>query len=91
MLTRKNAGFICERLGLRLDRWIELTHYDLSLRQTTVQILQNFVFWQFRRRTWISRFVLRFLPGMRGLKLGRLAPNYNYSRDHIVAVFRKVH
>jgi SAM-dependent methyltransferase len=89
MLTRKNAGFICERLGLRLERWVELKHYDLSLRETTVQILQDFVFWQFRRRTWISRFVLRFLPGMRELKSGRLAPNYNCSRDHIVAVFRK--
>jgi SAM-dependent methyltransferase len=89
MLTRKHAGFICDRLGLHLEQWIELKHYDLSLREKTVQVLQNFVFWQFRRRTLLARFVFRFLPGMRELKLGKLAPNYTCSRDHVVAVFCK--
>ena len=89
MLTRKHADFICDRLGLRLEKWIESTHYDLSLRERIVQVLQDFIFWQFRRRTLLARGVLRFLPGMHGLKAGKVAPTYTCSRDHVVAVFRK--
>jgi len=89
MLTRKHADFICDQLGLRVDQWIELTHYDLSLREKTVQVLQNFIFWQFRRRTLLARCVLRFVPGMHGLKAGKVAPTYTCSRDHVVAVLRK--
>src|SRR5262249_23714357 len=33
MLTRKHAELICKQLGLRLGRWIELSHYELSLRE----------------------------------------------------------
>jgi SAM-dependent methyltransferase len=89
MLTRKHAAFICDRLGLDVEQWIELTHYDLSLREKTVQVLQNFIFWQFRRRTLLARCVLRFLPGMHGLKAGKVAPTCTCSRDHVVAVLRK--
>jgi SAM-dependent methyltransferase len=89
MLTRKHAEFICHHLGLRLEQWIELTHYDLSLREKIVQVLQDFIFWQFRRRTLLARCVLRFLPGMHGLKAGKVAPTYTCSRDHVVALFRK--
>jgi SAM-dependent methyltransferase len=89
MLTRKHAGFICDQLGLRVERWRELTHYDLSLRENTIQLLQNFIFWQFRRRTLLARCALRFLPGMHRLKAGKIAPTYTRSRDHVVAVFRK--
>ena len=89
MLTRKHADFICDRLGLRLEQWIALRHYDLSLREKIVQVLQDLVFWQFRRRTLMARRVLRFLPGMHGLKAAKVAPTYTCSRDHVVALFRK--
>ena len=89
MLTRRHAEFICATLGLRLERWTELSHYDLSAREKLVQTLQDFVFWQFRRRTFFARTVLQFLPGMNRLKAGEVAPTYNCSRDHVVAVFRK--
>jgi SAM-dependent methyltransferase len=88
MLTRKHADFIRDRLGLRLEKWIELTHYDLSPREKIVQVLQDFIFWQFRSRTLLARCALRFLPGMHGLKAGKVAPTYSCSRDHVVAVFR---
>jgi 2-polyprenyl-3-methyl-5-hydroxy-6-metoxy-1,4-benzoquinol methylase len=89
MLTSKHAQFMRTRLDLRLERWIEMSHYDFSPRERTVQTLQNFMFWQFRSRTVLAQFVLRFLPGMRRLKSGRLAPTYSCSRDHVIAVFRK--
>ena len=89
MLTRKHADFVCDRVGLRFEKWIELTHYDLSPREKIVQVLQDFIFWQFRRRTLLARRFLRFLPGMHGLKAGKVAPTYTLSRDHVVAVFRK--
>jgi SAM-dependent methyltransferase len=89
MLTRRHADFVCNQLGLRLDRWIELSHYDLSWRERIVQRVQNFLFWQFRDRTRLARTALRFLPGMRGLKTGILAPTCTCTRDHLVAIFRR--
>lgn len=86
MLTHKNAGFICRSLGLQLQSWKELTHYDLSLREKLIQVLQNFVFWQFRHRTLLARAFLRFVPGMKSLKTGLVAPSYTCSNDHVVAV-----
>lgn len=90
MLTRKHAEFLCSDLGLELQQWIAMSHYDLSLREKLVQILQNFVYWQFRRRTVFARLVLQFLPGMHHLKIANAAPAYTCSRDHVVAAFTKV-
>jgi SAM-dependent methyltransferase len=89
MLTRKCAEFLSSNLGLRLERWIELSHYDLSFREKLVQVLQNFAYWQFRRRTLLAQVVLQLMPGMDVLKSGVIAPTYSCSRDHVVAVFRK--
>lgn len=87
MLTRKHAQYLCQNLQLELKDWIGLCHYDLSWREKLVQVLQNFAYWQFRRRTWLARHLLRHLPGMRALKTGTIAPTYNCSRDHVLAVF----
>jgi SAM-dependent methyltransferase len=87
MLTAKHAQFIASRLGLRIAHWIKLGHYDLSARVRFVQALQNFLFWQFRKQTFLARGALRFLPGMRGLKAGTIAPTYTCSKDHVVVVF----
>ena len=89
MLTHKCTEFLSSNLGLRLEQWIELSHYDLSFREELVQVLQNFAYWQFRHRTLLARVVLQFMPGMNVLKSGLIAPTYSCSRDHVVAVFRK--
>jgi SAM-dependent methyltransferase len=89
IVTRKHATFLCSNLGLRLEQWIELSHYDLSFPEKLVQVLQNFVFWQFRRRTLLARSLLNFIPGMDRLKAGTIAPTYSCSRDHVVAVFQR--
>jgi 2-polyprenyl-3-methyl-5-hydroxy-6-metoxy-1,4-benzoquinol methylase len=86
MLTRKHADFLCRSLGLQLQDWTELTHYDLSFRQKLIQVVQNFVFWQFRHRTWLARTLLQSVPGMNRLKTGSVAPSYTCSKDHVVAV-----
>ena len=86
MLTRKHADFIGRSLNLHLRNWKELTHYDLSFREKLIQVLQNFVFWQFRRRTLLARGFLRFAPGMDRLKTGAVAPSYTCSKDHVVVV-----
>jgi SAM-dependent methyltransferase len=87
MFTRKHAEFICSALSLRIEQWTESSHYDLSWRAKLVQRLQDFVYWQFRRRTLLARTALKFLPGMDRLKTGDVAPAYTYSRDHVIAVF----
>jgi SAM-dependent methyltransferase len=88
MLTRAHAQYVVSALGIRLDEWIELCHYDLSLREKFVQVLQNFLFWQFRDQSLLARAVLQFLPFGR-LKTGQVAPAYTCSRDHVVAIFTK--
>jgi SAM-dependent methyltransferase len=89
MLTRKHAGFLGRSLGLQLQDWKELTHYDLSFREKLVQVLQNFFFWEFRCRTLLARTVLQVVPGMNRLKTGSVAPTYTCSKDHVVAVLAK--
>lgn len=89
MVTRKHADYLCSTLGLRLEPWHEVTHYDLSFREKLVQVAQDFAYWQFRNQTWLARHVLRFVPGMTGLKSGASAPSFTCSRDHVVAVFTK--
>jgi len=89
MLTSAHSKFLCSCLQLKLRDWTPLSHYDLSVRVQAVQIGQNFMYWQFRRRTSLARLVLQFLPGMKRLKTGDAAPTYSCSRDHVVAVFEK--
>jgi SAM-dependent methyltransferase len=89
MLTRAHTQFLVSTLGIRLEEWVELCHYDLSWREKLIQILQNFAYWEFRNRTFLARTVLRLLPCFRRLKTGRVAPSYTCSRDHVVAVFTK--
>ena len=89
MLTRKHTKFICSTLGLRLEQWTELCHYDLALPEKVIQVLQNFVYWQFRGRTLLATNVLQYVPGMNRLKTANAAPAYTCSRDHVVIVFRK--
>ncbi len=90
MLTRRHSQFLCSSLRLKLSAWTTLSHYDLSGREQAVQIVQNFMYWQFRKQTLLARLVLRFLPGMKRLKAGDAAPLYSRSRDHVVAVFEKI-
>ena len=89
MLTRRHAQFLARQLNLDLSEWAELCHYDLSRREKVVQRLQNFVYWQFRRRTLLARSFLNFLPLFTRLREGDTAPTYSCSRDHVLAVFRK--
>jgi SAM-dependent methyltransferase len=88
MLTRKHAEFICSRLNLRLDQWIELCHYDSTLSERARQRLQTFVYWQFRNNTLLARSVLRFIPRIRRARNWKIMPHYSLSRDHAVAIFQ---
>ena len=89
MLTRKHAEFIAAELRLGLTSWTTLCHYDLTLRERLVQVLQNFLYSQFRNRTVISRAILQFLPFFERLRQANAAPTYSCSQDHAMAVFEK--
>lgn len=88
MLTRKHAEFICSRLNLRLDQWIEVCHYDSTRSERARQRLQAFVYWQFRNNSLLARRVLQFIPRIRRAKNWQLMPPYTVSSDHVVAVLR---
>jgi hypothetical protein len=59
-----------------------------SARENVVLWLHDFVYWQFRRRTFLARRLLPLLPKIRRARTWSSAPTYTCSRDHVVAVFR---
>lgn len=88
MLTHASAEFFAAKLNLELLEWTSLCHYDLTWRERLVQETQNFLYWQFRRRTLLARSILRFLPFFSRLRRAEVAPTYNCSPDHVLAVFK---
>ena len=90
MITRDFAKFVEARLQLRLEEWVELSHYRFPLGKQIFQTVQHFAFWQFRRRTFLSKTLLPLLPWMRRARTWQMAPAYECSRDHVVAVFSKL-
>ena len=88
MLTERHARHLAAALRLSLERLTRGCHYDLSAREKIVLWLHDFVYWQFRRRTFLARTLLPLLPKIRNARKWTSAPPYTCTRDHVVAVFR---
>jgi len=89
MLTERHARHLSTALGLSLEGLTNVCHYDLALREEVALRLHDFIFWQFRRRTFLARTLLPLLPKIRRARRWTSAPAYTCTRDHVVAVFRK--
>lgn len=89
MLTRRHAEFIARELGLTLEVWHELSHYDTPLRERLFQSARHFAFWQFRHRTLLSKMLLPLVPMLNRAPSWPVAPAYTASADHVHAVFQK--
>lgn len=89
MITRKHAEYMAGVIGAKIGYWEEVCHYEHSLFVRLKQECQHFVYWQFRRRTLLSRFVLSFIPVIRRAISWRCAPAYSCTQDHVVFSFEK--
>ena len=89
MLNRRHAEFLARELHLRLTGWRELTHYDTSFRDLHFQYARHFAYWHFQLQTWLSKFVLPWVPYLRRARHWRMAPAFTASADHVLAVFQK--
>jgi SAM-dependent methyltransferase len=90
MLTFCHAEFIARTLSLRLVGWNLMTHNDEAIYVQLWQYLRHWAYWQFRQQTVLSRTVLPMMPFIRRARKWTLAPQFSVSRDHVLAVFRKV-
>lgn len=88
MLTERHVRYFSTALGLSLESLTKMCHYDLSAREKMVLWLHDFIYWQFRRRTFLARTLLPLLPKIRRARTWTSAPAYTCTRDHVVAVFR---
>lgn len=89
MLTERHARHLSTALGLSLESLAQICHYDLSVREKAVLWFQDFIYWQFRRRTFLARTLLPLLPKIGRARTWTSAPVYTCTRDHVVAVFRR--
>jgi SAM-dependent methyltransferase len=90
MLTRRHATWLERNVGLELQGWKCVSHYDLKWPSTLMQWSRHNVFWQFRLGNKLSRFLLRLIPKVRNAERRTLAPVWVYSADHVVCYFRKL-
>lgn len=90
MMSERHAGWLADRLGLRIETLLRCSHYAMPLVQRARQRLQSFAYHQFRRDPggWLSA-ALRFAPGVRRAEHWKTAPALTCTADHLVAVFRK--
>jgi 2-polyprenyl-3-methyl-5-hydroxy-6-metoxy-1,4-benzoquinol methylase len=88
MLTERHALHLAAALRLSVVSLTQVCHYDLSAREKAVLWLHDFVYWQFRLRTFLARTLLPLLPKIRRARTWTSAPPYTCTRDHVVAVFR---
>lgn len=87
MLTFRHASWLAGELGMRLEGWERVCHYDHSLRARVTQFLRHMAYWRFRRGSRVERVLMRHLPGLRKAEHWPMAPAFSASRDHVVAVF----
>lgn len=89
MLTFRHAKWLASELGMVLEEWKRVCHYDHSVRARVEQYARHEAFWRFQRGSRLERNLMRRLPGVRKAESWALAPGFSASRDHVVAVFMK--
>jgi len=84
MLTHRHAKFLSHELSATLRHWEEVSHYEPNLREWFAQYVRDFAYWQFRRKTLLSRLVLPRIPVVRRARDWPVAPPYSFSKDHVI-------
>jgi 2-polyprenyl-3-methyl-5-hydroxy-6-metoxy-1,4-benzoquinol methylase len=89
IITKKASEYLEKECGLVASSWVELSHYDFSLKKRLAQHFRHWVYWQFQNKTLMSRVVLRWIPKLSRARLWTVAPELSCTKDHVVIVYRK--
>lgn len=89
MLSRQTAHVLAAELGLTLDGWQELSHYDTSRQDQLVQWLKHSTYWRFHRGSRAAKYLLAQVPWLKRAQNWPVAPAYTCSKDHVVVTLRK--
>jgi SAM-dependent methyltransferase len=92
MLSRAHGRYIANVLGLRLRRWVEMSHYDLPEWKNRIrEAARTWAYDMFHRdHPPIARQAMRLLPIIRRAQRWTERPTYPSTADHAVAVYEKV-
>lgn len=90
MLSRRHATFLENKLGLKLELWRALCHYDVSIKGRLLSHIWSFAFWgsQPDAPCWL-RYLLGRAPVLKKAKSWTFPLGFAITRDHVLAVFRK--
>ena len=90
MLSRRHARYLEEVLGMRLEAWQELCHYDFGVFERIRAHARDFAYWGLRpgAQPWL-RGVLGCVPVFCKAKNWPGPPGLTCTRDHVMVVFQK--
>lgn len=91
MLSARYLKHLALTLNLEVLACDEASHYDKSLREKGEQKIKSFLYWQFNEHP--SSFlttILRSLPILQKAKSWKQPPSVDYTKDHVIAVLRKI-
>jgi len=89
MLTQKYARWLAGELQLELKSWQTVRHYDYKWPATLIQWARQFAYWHLTLGPSPMRTLLRMIPRVRNAERRTKPPFWQYSADHVVAVFAK--
>jgi SAM-dependent methyltransferase len=91
MMGRSHASYLERVLGLRLDLWEELCHYDVSLRRKLKSHIWNLAYWGSRPESpfWLQT-ALSVTPILSKAKGWEVPLGLCCTRDHVLAAFTKL-
>ncbi len=90
MLSERHASWLAARLSLDLAELHRCSHYDTPGPERVRQAVQAWLYHQFRSAPrQLPATLLRRVPRLRDAARWPTAPALTYTRDHVVARFRK--
>ena len=89
VLGREYANYLCRSLPADITHWEEISHYDTAILSCFMQHLKTFAYYAYRQKTFISKFILPCIYGLRRARNWRMAPGLSCTQDHVVLALRK--
>ncbi len=89
MLTGRHISWLEKQLNLTLKSRQRISHYDWDWQLGLPHFLKNWAYWKFRDGNGLLKVILRYIPEICKAEHWDVAPQYEYSADHLVVVFQK--
>lgn len=90
MASEGHLRWLAARLSLRVEELHQCSHYTTPMNERLRQLVQSFAYNQFRDAPQgAAAALLRAVPRLRRAEHWPTAPALTYTKDHVVAVFRR--